>query len=171
MAEDQKGQRWPSNAELANAEALKVDDKERVGALQGGPGEVIEVNAPYAVEDNDTSNYVGVSPEYMTYANDTEKPLRAEEGLEKELEDQFLDGDRFKVAQAVSAEDNATQGGGSVHQTVYPAVSGEAFTSTKAKESPDKAKAPNQSSDDEPRAAKKAAPARPSVAGQGDTGQ
>jgi hypothetical protein len=29
---------------------------------------------PYAVEDNDLSGYVGVSPEYQTYANETEKP-------------------------------------------------------------------------------------------------
>lgn len=29
----------------------------------------------YAVEGNDTSAYRGVSPEYATYANDTEKPL------------------------------------------------------------------------------------------------
>lgn len=28
----------------------------------------------YRVEGNDTSGYVGVSPEYMTYANKTEKP-------------------------------------------------------------------------------------------------
>lgn len=29
----------------------------------------------YRVEGNDTSGYIGVSPEYMTYANETEKPL------------------------------------------------------------------------------------------------
>lgn len=29
----------------------------------------------YTVEGNDTSGYIGVSPEYMTYANETEKPL------------------------------------------------------------------------------------------------
>ncbi len=29
----------------------------------------------YRVEGNDTSGYVGVSPEYMTYANPTEKPI------------------------------------------------------------------------------------------------
>lgn len=28
----------------------------------------------YRVEGNDTSGYIGVSPEYMTYANETEKP-------------------------------------------------------------------------------------------------
>lgn len=29
----------------------------------------------YRVEGNDVGGYLGVSPEYMTYANDTEKPL------------------------------------------------------------------------------------------------
>lgn len=33
----------------------------------------------YRVEGNDTSGYIGVSPEYMTYANETEKPLLTSE--------------------------------------------------------------------------------------------
>jgi hypothetical protein len=40
----------------------------------------------YAVEGNKTSNYFGVSPEYQTYANETEKPMRAQGGPEAELE-------------------------------------------------------------------------------------
>lgn len=39
----------------------------------------------FRVEDNDISNYRGVDPIYQNYANDTEKPLRAEEGAEAEV--------------------------------------------------------------------------------------
>lgn len=40
-----------------------------------------EVNQ-YAVEGNDLSGYVGVSPEYATYANETEKPSLTDEEAE-----------------------------------------------------------------------------------------
>lgn len=77
--------RWPSNAELDLEARQKAADQEQ--------GEVGEVYAPFAVEGNDTSGYVGVSPEYMTYANETDKPLRSEEGVEKDLEDKALGED------------------------------------------------------------------------------
>ena len=34
------------------------------------------------VEGNDVSDYVGVDPMYQNYANETEKPLKAEEGVD-----------------------------------------------------------------------------------------
>jgi hypothetical protein len=37
--------------------------------------EVVVDGRDYRVEGNDISGYVGVDPEYMTYANETEKPL------------------------------------------------------------------------------------------------
>lgn len=37
--------------------------------------EVVIEGRDYRVEGNDVSGYIGVSPEYMTYANETEKPL------------------------------------------------------------------------------------------------
>lgn len=45
----------------------------------------------FAVEGNDKSAYLGTSPEYQTYANDTEKPMRAEDGPEKVLEDEVYE--------------------------------------------------------------------------------
>jgi hypothetical protein len=75
--------RWPSNAEL--------DLEARRKAADESQGEAGDVYAPFAVEGNDTSAYVGVSPEYMTYSNETEKPLRAEEGVEADLEAEALD--------------------------------------------------------------------------------
>jgi hypothetical protein len=50
------------------------------GLVTYNPGEYEEENkAPFAVEDNDTSNYVGVDPIYQNYANETEKPIKADE--------------------------------------------------------------------------------------------
>lgn len=45
----------------------------------------------YAVEGNDLDNYVNTSPEYMTYANETEKPHAAEEGIFKDLEEDLAE--------------------------------------------------------------------------------
>lgn len=135
--EDKVGERWPSEAELAQKERLEQDDTERVGALQGSPGTVSEVNDRYAVEDNDTSGYVGVSSEYMTYANDTEKPLRAEEGVEAELEDKLLRGGL--VSKVAVGDGKQTQGGGSTYESVTTATSGDGFSSKVASQTPDKA--------------------------------
>lgn len=43
----------------------------------------------FAVEDNELDGYVGTSPEYMTYANETEKPGVAEDGVEAQIFDEF----------------------------------------------------------------------------------
>jgi len=86
------------------------------------------VVAPYKVEGNDTSGYLGVSSEYMTYANETEKPLTATEGPEAES---------LKLAQAGVAGvrkfkgvDNtpATEVGVGAAETLNTAVSGEGFS-------------------------------------------
>lgn len=86
-----------------------------------------QVYAPYKVEDNDTSAYVGVSPEYMTYANDTEKPLAAEEGPEADAEELLLKGSA--VGKDADPESNETLGGGSNGELLYPASSGENWQS------------------------------------------
>lgn len=47
-----------------------------------------EPGRSYAVTGNDISDYSpDVSPEYKTYANDTEQPLRSDSGAQKTLED------------------------------------------------------------------------------------
>lgn len=38
------------------------------------PQSVVDGGRDYRVEGNDVRDYVGVDPEYMTYANETEKP-------------------------------------------------------------------------------------------------
>jgi hypothetical protein len=127
MAQDKD--RSPSAAELdlerRRAEGHAPDVTRRQDTLVTSPAEVY---APFAVEGNDTSAYVGVSPEYMTYANDTEKPYRAEDGVEAEVEADVLDNPPLvRVADEVSGEQ--TQGGGSTQESIYTATSGEGYQS------------------------------------------
>jgi hypothetical protein len=88
----EKGVLTPSNSQLAQEamlEQMKSDNPYANSAITVQPGEsgehLEEAAKRYATEDTDTSGYIGVSPEYMTYANDTEAPLTAEEGAEAEL--------------------------------------------------------------------------------------
>lgn len=59
------------------------------GIVSYNPGEYEDENpAPFAVEDNDTSAYVGVDPIYQNYANETERPIKADEADEDTTEDE-----------------------------------------------------------------------------------
>ena len=44
--------------------------------------EITDEGRSFAVEDNDLDHYVGVSPEYMTYANETEKPMLTDDEID-----------------------------------------------------------------------------------------
>lgn len=123
--------RFPTTDELDYKRRQEEGDPTPPARLVGG---VTAVHSPYAVNGNDTSAYVGVSPEYMTYANETEKPLRAASGVEKEREDAAL-ADVPVVAQAAVSKldgNHATQGGGSSTDLVYTQHSGEDFTAKEA---------------------------------------
>jgi hypothetical protein len=45
----------------------------------------------FAVEGNDLDGYIGAGAEYQTYANETEAPLRAEDSVEEEVADEFVE--------------------------------------------------------------------------------
>lgn len=107
-------------------EAAQREETVRRGVFGQNVDERGNVLAPYAVEGNDTSAYVGVNHEYMTYANDTEKPLRAEEGSpERFFEDELLQPRKFAVGGPTTS--NPTEGGGSSVPLLYPDVSGENY--------------------------------------------
>lgn len=144
MAEEDKVTRWPSNAEL--------DLQRRLDEEKQQAGEAPSTGRDVAVEGNDTSDYVGVSPEYMTYANETEKPLRADGGPEEVLEDRVLERVAGAVASTERREGKSTQGGGSVTPTLYAATSGDSVQ-------PEKVGA--RSGSGSHTAAKKATPPRP----------
>lgn len=87
-----------------------------------------KVVAPYAVEGNDTSGYLGVSHEYMTYANETEKPHTADEGPEAESLKR-LQGGVANVRKTVGLKSEpATEVGVSDAETLNTAASGEGYS-------------------------------------------
>lgn len=81
------------------------------------------VNDPYKVEGNDTSAYVGVDADRMTYANDTEKPLEGD-GIEAKVAKALL-SDNFAYGEDEEPKREQTLGSGSSEPVVYPVVSGE----------------------------------------------
>lgn len=87
-----------------------------------------KVNAPYATDEHDTSAYLGVSAEYMQYANETEKPLEATEGPEFEsLKLQRLGVAGVRKTEGLDTEPATEVGVGST-ETLNTVSSGENFS-------------------------------------------
>lgn len=84
-----------------------------------------EVNAPYTVEGNDTSEYVGVDSDYMNYASDTHKPLKGEgeDAVEDRVRDDMYSG--LAYSEAPTTEGVQTVGTGSSDPHVLVSTSGE----------------------------------------------
>jgi hypothetical protein len=114
----------------------QVDLKERLESDFGGTGGVtspldsdddavnpLKQQDQFAVEGNDTSAYKGVSEEYRTYANDTEKPYPFE-GVEADAV-KLQTEDMYAVSKGVTREGEQTLGGGSNFETVTSHESGE----------------------------------------------
>ena len=120
--------RFPTRDELDYAERKAAGFPGLGVPSQASKGVVTSLQAPFAVEDNDTSAYVGVAPEYMTYAEDLNKPFKAEGGVEQELEDKLIEQPTL-VSPVVVDEGNPTEGGGSSQEVVFTALSGENFSS------------------------------------------
>ena len=103
---------------------------------QQSKGVVTSLNPPFAVEDNDTSAYIGVAPEYMTYAEDLNKPFKAEGSAEGDdasaevaREEKLLKSTPLVQPRAEQPEAEQTEGGGSTQETIGTALSGENFSS------------------------------------------
>lgn len=84
------------------------------------------VAPPYAVEGNDTTGYVGVSPEYMTYADDRQKPFQGEGGVERQVEDDLFTAEPVAVV-AAKHEGRQITGVGSTQPLIYPHTSGDVY--------------------------------------------
>lgn len=95
--------------------AKLADERDRTGAP-----------VSFAVEGNDTSGYVGVSPEYMTYANETEAPLQGAEGIEAEAGYRLTQPLR-QVTTEASRESKQITGVGSKDPVLYAEVSGDIY--------------------------------------------
>lgn len=109
--------------------STQVDFEERLAKENAAKGDATDAGRSFAVEGNDTSKFVGVSPEYATYANDTEAPLRGEDGAESVFEERQIE------AQDRAAENNSGVG----HLGYNP--TGNVLTERAAQEEADKAKA------------------------------
>lgn len=88
MAEQQKAQYAKPASQVDLEERLakgNASDKVLSTAEVRRGEEVPEDGRDYRVEGNETDGYVGVSPEYATYANETEAPLQSDKGAENEV--------------------------------------------------------------------------------------
>jgi hypothetical protein len=95
------------------------------------------VNAPYATETTDTSGYLGVSPDYMTYSHDTDKPLTADEGPEAEALKR-LQGGVAGVRKFVDLRaEPSTAVGVAASESLNTAVSGESYSAKLVDVAPD----------------------------------
>lgn len=75
-------------AEAQYAPPASQVDLERRQAIERGENPDEELpGRDLRVEGNDVSGYYGVDPVYATYANETEAPLRTEEGPEAQVVD------------------------------------------------------------------------------------
>ena len=95
MSDENKEPVYEKPASQLDLEArLEKDNKS--DAVIWTSSEAEEQEAPqdgrdYRVEDNEVEDYLGVSPEYMTYANETEKPGFSEESAEDKVAQSFFD--------------------------------------------------------------------------------
>jgi hypothetical protein len=95
------------------------------------------VNAPYATEDTDTTHYRGVSPEYMTHASDTEKPMQADEGAEAEALKRLSGGVADVRRTTDLRSEPVVEVGVTAGETVNTATSGEAYSAKLVDAPPD----------------------------------
>lgn len=96
-----------------------------------------KVVAPWATEDTDTSEYRGVSPEYMTHANETEKPLAADGGPEAEAQKRLEMGVAGVRKTVDPRGEIVTAVGVSDRETVNTATSGESYSAKLVDAAPD----------------------------------
>lgn len=112
--------RYPSTAELDQIERYAAE----AGEARVAPGSARD----FTVEGNDTSQYVAVSPEYRTYANDTDKPYAAQGGVEAAVEAKLLDPKNFAVGKTTEREGEQIVGSGSSTPFATTEFSGDAVT-------------------------------------------
>lgn len=122
-AQEKDPERVPSEHERYLEALAQRAEGEDAPYLDGVEGEARD----YKVEGNDTSNYVGVSPEYMTYSDEKNMPRRAEEGPEQAAEERILNPDNFPLGKRPERESNQIKGSGSLDPHVMPSTSGEAL--------------------------------------------
>jgi len=120
--------RYPTRDELDYARRKEAGFPSAGVPLNAGKGVVTELQTAFAVEDNDTTAYQGVTVERMTYANETEQPLAAQEGVELDREEALIQQPTLVAPNVPTPKVEQTDGGGSSVETLYTATSGERFS-------------------------------------------
>jgi len=88
----------------------QLDLEERLAREAGDSPDDQTTARTFQLEGNDVENFVGVEPERMNYANDTEAPLAAEGGPEAEVEKRLADdpGGQTTLGPGASVDDYYT---------------------------------------------------------------
>lgn len=100
-------------ARIANGNAsnqVVIDSNEYRRRKESGELEDV-AGRDFTVEGNDTSGYVGVDPIYQNYANETEAPMKADEGAEATVFEQAAsEGDIVvAVAEEIGSDSKASR--------------------------------------------------------------
>jgi hypothetical protein len=106
---------------------VDLERRQKQEAPDSAVGNTVVVNPnPFGADE-----YVGTDPIYQNYANDQNKPLASEDGVEKELEEAYKE--EHEVDDEVSVEDHGTGGvaeraqagtAGSTFRTILPGQEG-----------------------------------------------
>lgn len=79
----------------------------------------------YETETTDSTDYVGVDREYMTHADDRQRPYAADGGVQQVVEDKLLADENFGyMGDQPSQPSNQIVGSGSSQQHIVPGTSG-----------------------------------------------
>lgn len=135
--ESQGTTRYPTNDELDYQRRKEAGFPGLGVPANESKGEVTALQTQFAVEGNDTSAYIGVTSDRMTYASETEQPLLAQGSTDSDAEvareDRVLSQEYLVAPSGPTPEGNQTGGGGSTQETLLTATSGEALSSEIAK--------------------------------------
>jgi len=114
MAKDEVEYSKPSSlVDLEERQARGNESNRKVHTAEGGGAHSEDDGKARDFGESSTDEgFVGVAPEYANYANDTGKPLRAEEGPEQVLEDEVL-GDAPAPSEPSSSSSSSSSPPGS----------------------------------------------------------
>lgn len=94
MAEQKKAQYAKPASQVDLEERLENGNQSDkvLSTADSYEGAADEGGRDFAVEGNDLDGYVGVSPEYQNYANETEAPVEADDSAENKVIAEFAEG-------------------------------------------------------------------------------
>lgn len=110
MATSKKAQYAPSSQQV-DLEARVANGNKSTRTLSTADGYEPDeslAGRDFRVEGNETEDYLNTGLEYQTYANDTEAPARAEDGVEQNMDD-ILRGEAVATSDGVKSADEVQE--------------------------------------------------------------